>query len=119
MIKSSGQMFYTSATSANNNRLQYQRYFIGSDSGTSEIRQHDESACSLLGILTLFSEIFMLLSSLKSRGIVQALSTLLAMSVSHAALALPFINEFHYDNSGTDTGEFIEIAAPTGFFACL
>ena len=26
-----------------------------------------------------------------------------------------FINEFHYDNSGGDIGEFIEIAAPAGF----
>ena len=26
-----------------------------------------------------------------------------------------FINEFHYDNVGTDAGEFIEIAAPAGF----
>jgi uncharacterized protein len=25
-----------------------------------------------------------------------------------------FINEFHYDNAGTDTGEFIEIAGPAG-----
>src|SRR5688500_11278496 len=25
-----------------------------------------------------------------------------------------WINEFHYDNPGTDTGEFIEIAAPAG-----
>ncbi|MEE4118947.1 MAG: hypothetical protein V2I65_08025 [Paracoccaceae bacterium] len=25
-----------------------------------------------------------------------------------------FINEFHYDNVGTDTGEFIEIAGPAG-----
>ncbi len=25
-----------------------------------------------------------------------------------------FINEFHYDNGGTDVGEFIEIAAPAG-----
>ncbi len=25
-----------------------------------------------------------------------------------------WINEFHYDNDGTDTGEFIEIAGPTG-----
>ncbi len=24
-----------------------------------------------------------------------------------------FINEFHYDNDGTDTGEFIEVVAPT------
>jgi VCBS repeat-containing protein len=27
----------------------------------------------------------------------------------------PWINEFHYDNTSTDTGEFVEIAAPTGF----
>jgi len=27
----------------------------------------------------------------------------------------PWINEFHYDNSGTDVGEFIEIAGPAGF----
>jgi len=26
-----------------------------------------------------------------------------------------FINEFHYDNVGTDTGEFLEIAGPAGF----
>ena len=25
-----------------------------------------------------------------------------------------FVNEFHYDNDGTDTGEFIEIAGPAG-----
>ncbi|MCU6454123.1 lamin tail domain-containing protein [Sphingomonas sp. A2-49] len=25
-----------------------------------------------------------------------------------------FINEFHYDNAGTDSGEFVEIAAPAG-----
>ena len=25
-----------------------------------------------------------------------------------------FINEIHYDNTGTDTGEFIEIAGPAG-----
>lgn len=30
------------------------------------------------------------------------------------ANTLPFINEFHYDNSGTDTGEAIEIAGPAG-----
>ncbi|MFL6844128.1 MAG: cadherin domain-containing protein [Allosphingosinicella sp.] len=27
----------------------------------------------------------------------------------------PFINEIHYDNAGTDSGEAIEIAAPAGF----
>jgi endonuclease I len=26
----------------------------------------------------------------------------------------PWINEFHYDNEGTDTGEFVEIAGPAG-----
>ncbi|MEW8500560.1 MAG: hypothetical protein AB2699_18800, partial [Candidatus Thiodiazotropha taylori] len=25
-----------------------------------------------------------------------------------------FINEIHYDNAGSDTGEFVEIAGPTG-----
>ena len=25
-----------------------------------------------------------------------------------------FINEIHYDNTGTDAGEFIEIAGPAG-----
>ena len=28
--------------------------------------------------------------------------------------AAPWINEFHYDNSGTDAGEFLEIAGPAG-----
>lgn len=26
----------------------------------------------------------------------------------------PWINEFHYDNDGTDTGEFVEVAGPAG-----
>lgn len=29
-------------------------------------------------------------------------------------LIRPWINEFHYDNAGSDTGEFIEIAGPAG-----
>jgi len=33
------------------------------------------------------------------------------------ALGDPWINELHYDNAGTDTGEFVEIAGPAG--ACL
>ncbi len=38
---------------------------------------------------------------------------------SHAAPAIPlltsvFINEFHYDNTGTDAGEAVEIAGPAG-----
>jgi endonuclease I/fibronectin type 3 domain-containing protein len=28
--------------------------------------------------------------------------------------ATPWINEFHYDNDGTDTGEFVEVAGPSG-----
>ncbi len=32
----------------------------------------------------------------------------------HAAPTPVFFNEFHYDNTGTDTGEFIEIAGPAG-----
>jgi hypothetical protein len=27
---------------------------------------------------------------------------------------MPWINEFHYDNAGTDAGEFIEIAGLAG-----
>jgi endonuclease I len=30
------------------------------------------------------------------------------------ALAAPWINELHYDNSGTDVGEFVEVAGPAG-----
>ena len=31
-----------------------------------------------------------------------------------AAFAQVFINELHYDNTGTDTGEAIELAGPAG-----
>jgi hypothetical protein len=35
--------------------------------------------------------------------------------VWQTAFATPiFINEFHYDNTGADTGEFVEIAGPAG-----
>lgn len=36
--------------------------------------------------------------------------------IHQVTLASPvaWINEFHYDNAGTDTGEFIEIAGPAG-----
>ena len=34
---------------------------------------------------------------------------------SMAASAQIWINEFHYDNASTDTGEFIELAVRTGF----
>ena len=40
---------------------------------------------------------------------------LLALSISQSTLAAPvFINEFHYDNAGTDSGEGLEIAAIAG-----
>jgi uncharacterized repeat protein (TIGR01451 family) len=48
-------------------------------------------------------------------GIGLALVAALWPAISFAACANPvFINEFHYDNTGTDTGEFIEIAGPAG-----
>ena len=42
---------------------------------------------------------------------------LLALLVPGTALAQassPRVNELHYDNAGTDTGEFVEISGPTG-----
>ncbi|MGZ8869334.1 MAG: endonuclease, partial [Thermoanaerobaculia bacterium] len=38
----------------------------------------------------------------------------LVCSTLFAADPAVFINEFHYDNTGGDTGEFIEIAGPAG-----
>jgi endonuclease I len=38
----------------------------------------------------------------------------LAFSISHVAVADVFINEFHYDNDGTDTNEKVEVIAPSG-----
>jgi uncharacterized repeat protein (TIGR01451 family) len=44
-----------------------------------------------------------------------ALAAALWPAPGFAACAHPiFINEFHYDNTGVDTGEFIEIAGPAG-----
>lgn len=40
--------------------------------------------------------------------------TLLLTSMAHTASAQVFVNELHYDNSGTDTGEAIEVAAAAG-----
>lgn len=43
------------------------------------------------------------------------LCLLLLLVISRSVLAAPvFINEFHYDNSGGDTGEFIELAGVSG-----
>ncbi len=52
-------------------------------------------------------------------ALVMAAGLLVAIAASPAG-AVPganspvFINEIHYDNTGTDTGEFIEIAGPAG-----
>ncbi|WP_150004117.1 endonuclease/exonuclease/phosphatase family protein [Iodidimonas muriae] len=43
-----------------------------------------------------------------------ATATIAIFAVMQPAWATPFINEFHYDNVGTDTGEFIEIAGLAG-----
>lgn len=43
------------------------------------------------------------------------LCLLLLLCISRSTFAAPvFINEFHYDNSGGDTGEFIELAGVSG-----
>ncbi|MCB1094441.1 MAG: endonuclease/exonuclease/phosphatase family protein [Verrucomicrobiae bacterium] len=43
-----------------------------------------------------------------------ALLLLLALSIAGAAGQNVFINEIHYDNASTDTGEAVEIVAPAG-----
>ncbi|MCH9695270.1 MAG: lamin tail domain-containing protein [Gammaproteobacteria bacterium] len=40
--------------------------------------------------------------------------TLLTLSFAHTASAQIFINELHYDNTGGDTGEAVEVAAAAG-----
>lgn len=39
---------------------------------------------------------------------------LLATAAFEVSAQAVFINELHYDNAGTDTGEFVEIAGPAG-----
>ena len=41
-------------------------------------------------------------------------ATFVFLGLAQAATAQVFINEFHYDNAGTDTGEAIEVAGPAG-----
>ncbi|HEV8490279.1 MAG TPA: ExeM/NucH family extracellular endonuclease [Candidatus Limnocylindrales bacterium] len=53
-----------------------------------------------------------LLSVLGSAVIVAGL--LPATAVPALAVTTVWINEFHYDNTGTDAGEFVEIAGPAG-----
>jgi hypothetical protein len=38
-----------------------------------------------------------------------------ALTIGSASAQVFWINEFHYDNSGADVGEFVEIAAPATF----
>jgi endonuclease I len=44
----------------------------------------------------------------------RALAVCLAFAISLTAHADVFINEFHYDNNGTDSNEKIEVVAPAG-----
>jgi hypothetical protein len=54
-------------------------------------------------------------SRVSTRTAVLALSSLAALpAAARAAGPAAFINEIHYDNAGTDVGEFIEVAAPAG-----
>ncbi|HIG26692.1 MAG TPA: hypothetical protein EYQ50_02405 [Verrucomicrobiales bacterium] len=41
----------------------------------------------------------------------------LLMSWSGFSQGLPWVNEFHYDNKGADTGEFVEVGIPNQFEA--
>ena len=45
---------------------------------------------------------------------ISQLLALLLLIVNHASATPIFINEIHYDNTGTDTGEFFEVAGPSG-----
>ncbi|MDH3307587.1 MAG: ExeM/NucH family extracellular endonuclease [Acidimicrobiia bacterium] len=47
-------------------------------------------------------------------GMVAALLPIVALPAVAADSSTVFINEFHYDNDGTDTGEGVEIAGPAG-----
>lgn len=52
---------------------------------------------------------------MKFKTFVTTGSLILVATISLAQAATPvFINEIHYDNAGTDTGEAIEIAGPAG-----
>lgn len=50
--------------------------------------------------------------------LIPSLAGLLGLAVAPATAVAPdssvFVNEIHYDNAGTDTGEAIEVAAPAG-----
>ena len=55
------------------------------------------------------------LYTLGAAVVVTALSLSLTGSAYAAAADTPFISELHYDNTGTDSGEAVEIEAPAGF----
>jgi len=46
--------------------------------------------------------------------LVLLLGVVLPSLITQAAASVVFVNELHYDNTGTDTGEAIEIAGPSG-----
>lgn len=51
-----------------------------------------------------------------SRPFVRALTLVVLLAGTSPAFTQAFwINEFHYDNTGTDTGEFVEVVAPASF----
>lgn len=53
-----------------------------------------------------------------TRSLSRIVPALLGLISAATASAQAFwINEFHYDNAGTDTGEFVEIVAPADFSA--
>ena len=52
--------------------------------------------------------------SIKARLIFLLVTLMAAMSFAGALSAQVFINEIHYDNTGTDAGEAIEVAGPAG-----
>ena len=43
-----------------------------------------------------------------------ASAVLVAPSATAVEPTVPFISEFHYDNTGTDAGEFVEVQVPPG-----
>ncbi|MBK8903156.1 MAG: ExeM/NucH family extracellular endonuclease [Anaerolineaceae bacterium] len=51
---------------------------------------------------------------IRAAAVVFFLTLLLTMSIPVFAQTTVFINEIHYDNTGTDVGEAIEIAGPAG-----
>ncbi|WP_432496898.1 ExeM/NucH family extracellular endonuclease [Kineococcus auxinigenes] len=47
-------------------------------------------------------------------GVAGAALTALGLPASAAEPTTPFVSEVHYDNDGTDTGEFVEVQLPAG-----